>query len=377
MSSDIRGLWSPSSDPTNRFVTALANKLTKFLTANQVAAVENDNEDIYSNCIDVESSIKFHTFNGQHRFQFNKQYFPTFEPDYNKVKCWIRARNAGNTLRDLSGFDNNATIAGDPLLVDGKFDQGLNTTGVKSLALRLNRTTSPYENQEYISVRDSQNTQIDELVTGFSEFIRFKAYSIADNAGLSPTLFAKVDSSGPTDARMLQIRNDGALMYVVVDGGITYTKRTAADTIIPNTFEDWDPAEPLKERLPYDVFTTYNASTHAIVIYVNGVSQTLSDTTAQINWQNNTTLHNFDIFRRGNGSTGGYLYGDFYDYRYYAEKIVSSTEVSQMYANKWTISNIPFSQCMVVDHFGTYAGSGGAGTASFDPISFDPISFTT
>ena len=59
---------SSSSDPTTRFLTALANKLTKVLTQNQVAAIENDNEDIYSNCVDVESAIKFHTFSGQHLF---------------------------------------------------------------------------------------------------------------------------------------------------------------------------------------------------------------------------------------------------------------------------------------------------------------------
>ena len=160
MSSDIRGLWSSSSDPTTRFLTALANKLTKVLTQNQVAGVENDNEDIYSNCVDVESAIKFHTFSGQHLFTFDKQYYPTFEPDYSKVKCWIRARNAGNSLRDLSGFNNDASVSGDSILVDGKHDIGCNTTGVKSLALRLNRPNSIYENQEYISIIDSANTQI-------------------------------------------------------------------------------------------------------------------------------------------------------------------------------------------------------------------------
>ena len=168
---------------------------------------------------------------------------------------------------------------------------GCNTTGVKSLALRLNRPNSTYENQEYISIRDSQNTQIDELTTGFSEFIRFKAYSIADNAGLSPTLYAKVDSTAPTDARMLQIRNNGSLMYTVVDGGVTYAKRTPSDTIIPNTFADPDPL--VIETYPYDVFTSYNCSTHAIKIYLNGVDQTLSDFVGEVNWQNNQDFTQF------------------------------------------------------------------------------------
>jgi len=346
----------------------MANKLTKFLTQNQVTSVVNDNEDIYSNCVDVESSIKFHTFAGQHLFNFTTTSYPTFEPDHDKVKVWIRARNTGTTIRDLSGYNNTAYLYGDPIMVDGLQDIGCNTNGTKSLAIRFNRTTSPYENQEYISIPDSANTQIDELVTGHSEFIRFKIYSLADQGGLSPTLFEKVDDSTPVNARMLQIRNNGALLYVVLDGGTAYAKLTPADTIIPNIFEDID---------PYDVFTSYNASTHEIKIYLDGVSQTLTTFTGQINWQEDETLHDMSIFRRGYGSTGGYVYGDFFDYRLYAEKIVSQTEVSQMFVNKWTIWAVPFGQCMIPDHFATYFGSGGSGTASFTTNSFDTSSFTT
>jgi hypothetical protein len=346
----------------------MANKLTKFLTQNQVTSVVNDNEDIYSNCVDVESSIKFHTFAGQHLFNFTTTSYPTFEPDHDKVKVWIRARNTGTTIRDLSGYNNTAYLYGDPIMVDGLQDIGCNTNGTKSLAIRFNRTTSPYENQEYISIPDSANTQIDELVTGHSEFIRFKIYSLADQGGLSPTLFEKVDDSTPVNARMLQIRNNGALLYVVLDGGTAYAKLTPADTIIPNIFEDID---------PYDVFTSYNASTHEIKIYLDGVSQTLTTFTGQINWQEDETLHDMSIFRRGYGSTGGYVYGDFYDYHNYMEKIVTQQEVTNHFTNKWTIWAVPFGQCMVVDHFATYAGSGGAGTASFTTNSFDTSSFST
>lgn len=366
--SDIRGLWSPSSNPQTRFLTAVANKINNFITQNQVEAVEQDNEDIYSNCVDVESSIKFHTFNGQHKFLFDKTYYPTFEPDNNTVKLWLRARSAGTTLTDLSGFNNTGYLQGDPILVDGKQDIGCNTNGVKSTALRFNRPSSPYENQEYLYVRDSSNTQIDELSTGFSEFIRFKAYSIADQGGLSSTLFEKIDDSTPSNARMLQIRNNGSLLYVVLDGGVVYAKLTPVDTIIPNLLEDID---------PYDVVTTYNASTHAIVIYVNGVSQTLTTFTGQINWQSDKTLHDMSVFRRGYGSTGGYLYGDFYDYHNYMEKILTQTEVTRHFTNKWTIWNVPFGQCMITNHWATYAGSGGARGPSFSTTSFSSTSFNT
>ena len=59
------------------------------------------------------------------------------------------------------------------------------------------------------------------------------------------------------------------------------------------------------------------------------------------------------------------------------EKIVTQQEVTNHFTNKWTIWGVPFSQCMIADHFATYAGSGGRGIPSFDSASFDPTSFDT
>jgi len=374
MSQDIRGLWSPSTDPQTRFMTAVANKLTKFLTANQVEAVENDNEDIYSNCVDVESAIKFHTFNGQHLFQFNKIYYPTFEPDYSKLTCWIRARNVGNSIIDLSGFNNTAYLVGDPLLVDGKEDIGCNINGTKSLAVRFNRPNSEFENFEYAYIRDAQNIQIDELTTGFSEVMPFKIYSIAQQAnpgsGSNPiarTLWEKIDDSAPLNARMCQVKDNGRIVYIVLDGGTLHAKETASDIITPNLIGDINP-----NRL----VTTYNASTGAIKIYLNGTDLTLTDYTGTVSWQHLKTYHDLYLFYKGYGANAGYVYGDFHEYRMYSEKILSQSEVTNLNTNKWTIWNVSFGQCMITDHWATYAGSGGSGTASFDNTSFDPISFT-
>jgi len=80
--------------------------------------------------------------------------------------------------------------------------------------------------------------------------------------------------------------------------------------------------------------------------------------------------------RRGVGSEDGFCYGDFYDYRFYREKVLSSTEVTRLYTNKWSISNIAFGKVAISDHSASYAGSGGGATPSFTSTSWSTTSFT-
>jgi hypothetical protein len=93
-----------------------------------------------------------------------------------------------------------------------------------------------------------------------------------------------------------------------------------------------------------------------------------------------TTLTNFDlyVFRRGLGEDGGFVYGDFYDLKYYPEYVVSDLDVQRHFVNKWTISNIAFGQVMITNYWATF-GAGGViippGLCSFSETSFSPISF--
>ena len=219
----------------------------------------------------------------------------------------------------------------------------------------------------YMAVTDASDIQTDAISTGFSEFMRFRPLSIKEQDGISTTLWEKIDDSTPNDARMMQIRDTGRLLYVVRDGGVTYAKWTAVNTIVKQNSTT---------GTPYDVVATYNASTHAIVIYVNGTSQTLSDFTGAVNWHDTLSNHELNIFRRGAGTDGGHFYGDFYDYRLYAEKILSSTEVTRFYTNKWSISNIAFGAVAIVDHSATWSGSGGAPDPGFsNDNAFDSNAF--
>lgn len=366
MSIDFRGVRPASNDPMLAMFVELQNQVIKQLTKDQVASVASDNEDIYSDGIDTESVIKYHSnFYGAHLFPFTVDYYPPFEPDGNQVKLWLRGINTGSSTPDISSFNHNATINGDPTLVDGTIDLGTQTHFTKSIALRMNRPTSAAVNLEWLQVPDHTDLNITTLTTGFSIFTRFRLLSLADQGGKSPTIFEKIDDTTPNNGIMLQVKTDGKLVLIIKRGGTEVVKmETAVGAVTTNTV--------------YDVFLTYTVTGNVAHIYINNIDKTLSAFTGTVNWQ--TTLTNYDlyIFRRGLGDDGGFVYGDFYDYKMYKERVVTTAEVGYHWTNKWTISNILFGQVEIVDHSATGpTGGGPVRRPSFTTTSFTATSFTT
>lgn len=367
MSFDFRGLVPPSDDPMSQVVVFLQKQLAKFLTKDQIDQLD-DSEDIFSDGQDFDVAIKWHTnLSGVHKFKFVRDFYVPIDPG-TMVKVWLRGYNTGNTLRDFSHYRNTAQIYGDPNLVDGIINLGTQTDGVLSTALRLNHPGGEFENQEWLEVPQADNIRIAELTTGFSEFSRFKIYSLASQGGRSPTIYEKIDGSTPNNGRMLQVKDDGRLVYIVKYLGTEYKKETTTGVITANSLTG----------VPYDVFTTFNCSTHAIHIYLNGIDLSLSNFTGNTNWQTDTSLskRNLFVFRRGAGTTEGFVYGDFYDYKLYSEKVVSQTEVTHHYTNKWSISDIAFGHVPLANHFACFVEPGGEeGLGSFSSASFSSSSF--
>jgi hypothetical protein len=340
MSTDFRGLRPASNDPLLQIFTELQKRFAKFITTQQVELIDSDNEDIYSNGQDMESVIKYHTIQSEQRFDFNTIYYPTFEPDGNIVKVLLRGASLGNTLTDRSGFNNDASIYGDPTLVESTFDPGIHTSGTKSIAIRFNRQTSVNQNEEYLRISDTTDIRINSLVTGFSIFTRFRMKAIADQGGISCTIFVKTDDATPTNAYMLQVLTDGRLLFTVKKAGVLTAKYAAVGSILVN--------------IDYDVFVTFAVSGSVEHIYINGVDKSLSSFVGTTNWPDITTNRDLYIFTRGaNTSPRGSIYGDFYDFKYYKEKVVTSTEVTSHWNNKLTISPTAFGHCMITNYWAT------------------------
>lgn len=363
MSTDFRGLVPASNDPLLQIFVALQKKFAKFITTQQVDLIDSDNEDIYSDGQDMDTVIKYHSLNHEQLFSFDKKFYPTFEPDGQYVTLYLKGRSMGNTLKDWSGFNNTAEIHGDPILVPSDFDPGTYTYGTKSTALRFNRTGGEFENNEWLQVPDAANLRVSSLSTGFSMFFRFQLYNIDNQNGRSRTLFQKIDDATPDNATMLQVKSDGRLVFIVIDGGVTTAKETGAALTPPFSV--------------YDVFVTYTVSGSVLHIYVNGVDQTLNDFTGDINWQTSTTDYDLYIYQRGAGSDAGFANGDMFIIKRYQEMIVSQTQVTNHWNNKITISPHEYGTSMITNYWATFRGAIPPlpGLCSFSSISFSPESF--
>ena len=363
MSIDFRGLRPRSDDPLLQIFVELQKKFVKFITSQQTDLIDSDNEDIYSNGQDMDSVIKYHSeLSSQQKFTFDKKYYPAGDADL--ITLWLRGRDLGNYVKDHSGRNHTADLKGDPTLVDGTLDLGIHTQGIKSIARRMNRPTSTYEDREWMEVPNHTDVSVATLTEGISIFIRFRLQAIADQGGRSPTLFQKIDDASANNAYMLQAKSDGRLAFIFKNSGATIAKETATAVLLTGAV--------------YDVWAVFDEADDSLHIYVNGTERPLQNFSGTVNWQESITNFNLQVFRRGPTLKEGFVYGDFYDLKFYREYVVSNIDVLNHYLNKWTISDIPFGHVMIANYWATFGSSIVVpGICSFSPTSFNPLSFNT
>jgi hypothetical protein len=346
----------------------LSKKFSAFLAKDQAELVENP-EDIYADGQDVESALKYHNFVMAKKFPIsptNVEYYSTFEPDSDKLRLWLIGRSLGTFLRDYSEEERIASLHGDPILIDGTpFDWGITETSggdTKSIAMRMNRPTSALEGEDYITItHDTRIRASEALSTGISFFIRFRVFSLSQQNGYDRTLFEKTDNNPVTDGVQIQVDSGGRIEFHVENSNVQYNVETVT---------------PIALDTVYDLWCTFNKTGNVQKIYLNGVDQSLQ-ASAGPSFHPDTTNLDVTVFSVGAGIAAGSVYGDFYDFRIYREKIVSPTEVSQMWANKWTISNVPFGQVAISNYSATSGASVIVTSSSFSSTSFSPTSFTT
>ena len=361
----IRNIRELPSDPLAKFTNELSKKLSRFLTKDQLDLLD-DREDIYTDGQDFDSVVRLHSDLGaETKFLFDKPYYPPTEPDNNKLRLWIRGVAMGNTLRDLSARNLNPTpeIWGDPLIVDGSpHDDGIKTSGVKSIALRFNRPHEPEQiHDEFITIEHDNDTRVSEdLSTGISFFMRFRVFALDEQNGEERTLWEKTDNDPVTDGMQIRINPSGRLKFHIVNTGVEYNVQTATGTIALDTV--------------YDVWCTYAKSGNVQHIYVNNIDKSLVASDSP-DFHGDADNLDHTIMSIGQGTPAGNVYGDLYDFREYREKVVSATEVGRMWTNKWTIADIPYGQVMIANYWATYPETPLA--ESFTSTSFTSTSFTT
>jgi hypothetical protein len=342
--SDIKGLREISNDPFGKLLTALSKKFSEFLARDQAELVENP-EDVYSDGQDVESALKYHSFAMSKRFDLTTDYYSPSEPDQDKLRLWLKGNAIGVQLKDWSELEKAAYLYGDPILVDGApFDYGITdgALNTKSIALRVNRPTSPLVNDEYIQISDAPSLQVSGMTVGISYFMRFKIHSLSTQGGLERTLFEKIDGVTIQDAVLALVTTDGRLKFYVRRSGMDYKWQTAINTIATDTV--------------YEVWFTFSQSGPIAHIFVNNVDKSLTTPSAPPVFQSETDNYDLWLFQRGKGPEEGFFYGDFYDFMLFREKVVTSTEVARHYINKWTLADIDFGHVLISNYSATFAG---------------------
>jgi len=256
-------------------------------------------------------------------------YLLPFEADEKYLTVWFEFHTwgFGSVLKDISGFGNHAFFIGSnaPGGTQGP-DKGLGST---SLAMELDGTQG-------MDVPDDTGIQLKGTTTGISISALINPYSFtATPTGSARYIYSKKDDDSNYTA--IHIDSIGIIRFWIWFAGVDYSKKT---TTAPVELNDWS-----------SLVCTFNSSTHAAVIYVNGTSQTL--TTDTITDPTITTADSGSGRVDGHvfwGSSDGYFIGAVSDFRYYREKILSSTDVTHLNTNKLSITNIPLGGVAIINH---------------------------
>jgi len=355
----LENLRSVSTDPNQRSINELAKKLARFL-AKDIEVNLDDEEDLIANGVQIDDGIKFNdTF--YHREQFSNwenNYYPMADVDGGNMAVWLRGNHLGSQLLDRSQYySNNASMYGDPKLVDGSFDMGYLGGTYKSLALKFNRPTSPEVNAEWLEIPDTAKLRVTGATTGFSLFFRIKIHSFAQQNSVNRHLAIKVDDDTNDNGFIISSGTDGKIRFDVSRANTDY-EVTMPTGLSTNTL--------------YDIFFTYAVSGNALKIYVNGSDTSAASAGGAPSYQTDKTDHDLYVFKKGAGATGGFCYADLYDFKFWHERVISSTEVTRFHTNKNSISNHQFGESPFANHCTPYY----LAPTSFTATSFTPDSFT-
>jgi len=375
MSFNLRDIREVSDEPLTKFVSHLAYRIQKLAMEQQTQELENK-EDIYSNGQDVDTVLRFHSLTSTKIFDFSLPFYPPLEPDLDKNTIWLQGHNMGNSTRDLSCFNNNNWISGDPIIIDGSpFDYGIHTGGTKSLALRFNRVDGSGLDHETVyreHIGISHDTRI--ILDGSSSmtwFFRVRPLSTGLDEGKRRTIYLKCDQTGTTnsdiiDAVRFSIDNINKRLVIQIKRSSTfYSKETAINKFTANNV--------------YDCFITFNAGTIHCYLSKTGdtsmTDETLSTSSYTEEWGPDLSNREARLFKRGPGANDGAFHGDFYDFKIYRNYTVSQTDANRHRINKWSISDIPFGQVMITDYYSTYRED--TGTHGYDSTGYDSTGYDT
>jgi len=305
---------------------------------NQTQATDPDTDETQSSIGAIAMTyLKFYDTN----LQFAKLITPQtgyaklcLEPDANLLKCWLPMRRVKQELLDLSGFDNHARYRGIP-----RISAGIDIAGAPSTELVFDGSSN------YVEIVDDPSDetnlpnpgiQINDATTGFGFCLRIKPYEITRSGWHLPILY-KFDY---TSSNWIWAFIDGVTSKLTV-----YVKRAG-------TFYSTIYNTALVANTRYEIVFSFDSVTPANrKLYINGVNQTTlnSPTEPALPFIDNLALYlgkSYPLVDPLPNSkyplkeVSKLYYGTMQDFRWWKQKVPTSTEASSLFTNKVTFYNL-------------------------------------
>jgi hypothetical protein len=277
------------------------------------------------------------------------------EPDLDKLKVWLMMDHLGSKIRDMSGFNNDAIVAGHPTLrratLDLGFQQQSSSPATPAMLFNSGTDVVSATNGEYIWIPDNNSIKFTQFTAGFSLTLRFNCLDFLAHellgggtavrriAAKSDKLVVGDDVDNPIDgwnliANAASNGTNRGIVFQVVQNGLEYKKRVTGLNV-----DQW-----------YQLIVTYDknpllAADQKIKMYVDGVLSGSVDTTTTLFLP---THPNLRIGARD--AISGFFRGYIHDFRVYMDKVLNQTEITNLNTNEMTIDNIPKGRVFIVQY---------------------------
>jgi len=248
-----------------------------------------------------------------------------FEPDYSKLTFWARFSNLGWDLTDHAGLGLKAEIFGEPCLDEGIALGFYGSTNTKTPC----HAADPSATISY-KIPDNPLIQVIGKTIGHSIFGRFNLASLVQDGARDSTFYEKYDDA--SNAVSLRVDPTGVIKYFVKRAGVDYFSKTTTPVITVG--------------VDTDLVVTYANSGNAKTIYVNDITKTFTTLVEVAGWDDEIID---GVIWASNSQEVGHVNGKPMDFRWYDEKILSSTHAHNLFTNKISISSAVFGEVAVVD----------------------------
>lgn len=270
------------------------------------------------------------------------------EPDFNTCKCMVEFNSIGGNIPDRSGFNHTAKLYG-----INRIHQGiLYAPGNRSFEVVFDGRSN------YAVIADHSDFTINN--TPFSFFIRILPFALDNTANARQTVLSKKDSSDATGNKWfkVEIGSDGSVYFILSkDANNSISITTPPNVISAVAYDNITINTPR-----YDIAVIYNSSINSPLLYVNGNVFSSSSATMPVNTQA-PTVSGYDVnfgryaevvtppagekyaFRQD----AKLYYGLIQGFKWFKNRLLTNTEITNHYTNKVTTASIPWGQVAMPD----------------------------